>query len=174
MPELSASPALTTLLTQKQKDVLNLLIEHKTSKEISRVLGISPHTVDQRIDTARGKLGLASRGELAQAWRRHLEVSGDPAGRMTYEPSGIGLDHSFGAQSPWDNAERRAVPASGEVALDDGESGMSGLRVGPELFEGRWGTLARLGAIFTIAALFLMVVLIGFGVYVSISQVLTG
>ncbi|MDE2442643.1 MAG: LuxR family transcriptional regulator, partial [Betaproteobacteria bacterium] len=33
------------LLTDKQLDALNLLVKHKTSKEISRELGISPHTV---------------------------------------------------------------------------------------------------------------------------------
>ena len=33
-------------LTAKQREVLDLLIEHKTSKEIARELGISPHTVD--------------------------------------------------------------------------------------------------------------------------------
>lgn len=40
-------------LTAKQREVLDLLIQHMTSKEISRQLGISPHTVDQRIMLAR-------------------------------------------------------------------------------------------------------------------------
>lgn len=31
-------------LTEKQREVLELLMEHKTSKEISRLIGISPHT----------------------------------------------------------------------------------------------------------------------------------
>lgn len=42
----SAGADLLDQLTAKQREVLDLLIEHKTSKEISRQLGISPHTVD--------------------------------------------------------------------------------------------------------------------------------
>ena len=56
-------------LTAKQREVLDLLIQHKTSKEISRILGISPHTVDQRIMLARAKLHVSTRGEVAQAYR---------------------------------------------------------------------------------------------------------
>jgi DNA-binding CsgD family transcriptional regulator len=166
-----ADPVAMTRLTGKQKEVLNHLIEHKTSKEISRILGISPHTVDQRIDTARSKLGLASRGELALAWRRHLELTDSPVSRMTHESSGIGDAHSAGA----DRARGSAVPNhAGAFAIADEGTGGFDHRVGPELFEGRWGTLARLGAIFTIAALFLLVVLIGFGVFVSISELMPG
>src|SRR6478752_3465006 len=51
-------------LTAKQREVLDLLIEHKTSKEIARELGISPHTVDQRIQFAKEKLGASSRSEV--------------------------------------------------------------------------------------------------------------
>lgn len=40
-------------LTRKQRQVLDLLIEHKTSKEIARRLSISPHTVDQRTQFAK-------------------------------------------------------------------------------------------------------------------------
>jgi len=61
-------------LTEKQREVLDLLLEHKTSKEISRKLGISPHTVDQRMTQARVKLGLANRGEVANAYRRLKEM----------------------------------------------------------------------------------------------------
>jgi hypothetical protein len=57
---------------------LDLLIQHKTSKEISRLLGISPHTVDQRILLARGKLGVATRNEVAQAYRRLKTIYEQP------------------------------------------------------------------------------------------------
>src|SRR6185503_13939202 len=72
-------------LTAKQREVLDLLIEHKTSKEIARLLGISPHTVDQRIFFAREKLGVTSRGEVAVAYRRLVGVSG----RTTYQETRI-------------------------------------------------------------------------------------
>ncbi len=63
-------------LTAKQRQVLDLLIEHKTSKEIARQLGISPHTVDQRIQFAKEKLGAASRNEAAAAYRNLVALSG--------------------------------------------------------------------------------------------------
>src|SRR5690606_1762496 len=72
-------------LTPKQREVLDLLIEHKTSKEIGRELGISPHTVDQRIQFAKEKLGASSRSEVAQLYRRLVEI----CGQLTYEDSGI-------------------------------------------------------------------------------------
>jgi len=57
-------------LTLKQREVLEFIMEHKTSKEISRLLGISPHTVDQRVTQARAKLGMNRRGEVASEYRR--------------------------------------------------------------------------------------------------------
>lgn len=65
-----ASEILDTL-TAKQVEVLDRLIQHKTSKEIALELDISPHTVDQRITFAKTKLETAGRGELAN---RYLEL----------------------------------------------------------------------------------------------------
>jgi len=73
-------------LTDKQRAVLDLLIEHKTSKEISRELGISPHTVDQRIMLARAKLGVVTRIEVAQAYRRLLADSAEAADNSAEAP----------------------------------------------------------------------------------------
>ncbi len=53
-------------LTEGQKACLRLVDEHHTSKEIARLLGISPFTVDQRLDAARRKLGAASRKDAAK------------------------------------------------------------------------------------------------------------
>jgi DNA-binding CsgD family transcriptional regulator len=54
------------LLTEGQKACLRLVDEHHTSKEIARILGISPFTVDQRLDAARRKLNAASRKDAAK------------------------------------------------------------------------------------------------------------
>lgn len=80
-------------LTPKQREVLDLLIQHKTSKEISRLLGISHHTVDQRIMLARAKLGVGTRGEVAQAYRKLIEVYEQPV----YEFSHVGFPPLPGA-----------------------------------------------------------------------------
>jgi DNA-binding CsgD family transcriptional regulator len=53
-------------LTEGQKACLRLVDEHHTSKEIARKLGISPFTVDQRLDAARRKLRAASRKDAAK------------------------------------------------------------------------------------------------------------
>lgn len=53
-------------LTEGQKDCLRLVNEHLTSKEIARKLGISPFTVDQRLDAAKSKLGATTRKEAAR------------------------------------------------------------------------------------------------------------
>src|SRR6187399_2210258 len=83
-------------LTAKQRQVLDLLIEHKTSKEIARQLGISPHTVDQRIQFAKEKLGAGSRNEAAAAYRQLVVLSG----RVTYEDSRIAASAGVADNGP--------------------------------------------------------------------------
>ena len=53
-------------LTEGQKACLRLVDDHHTSKEIARKLGISPFTVDQRLDAARRKLRATSRRDAAK------------------------------------------------------------------------------------------------------------
>jgi DNA-binding CsgD family transcriptional regulator len=133
-------------LTCKQRQVLDLLLEHKTSKEIARELGISPHTVDQRVQFAREKLGTRTRGEAAVAYRRLLET----CGQLTYENSRI---------VPHDAASEGAAGAGDGLSL-------------PRLFEGRHGTLMRLGAIVAIAVLLVLLVLAALALFEQLSQLL--
>ena len=53
-------------LSQGQIECLLLVDLHHNSKEIAARLGISPHTVDQRIRGALDKLGVDRRGEAAR------------------------------------------------------------------------------------------------------------
>jgi DNA-binding CsgD family transcriptional regulator len=55
-------------LSDKQREVLELVIDRKSSKEIARILGISKHTVDQRIMLARQKYGAADRNDLVHRY----------------------------------------------------------------------------------------------------------
>ena len=55
-------------LSQGQMAVLQRVAEHKSSKEIARELGISPHTVDQRVKRIHAILGVGSRGEAARLY----------------------------------------------------------------------------------------------------------
>lgn len=53
-------------LSDGQLAVLRLVGQHMNSKEVAAELGISPHTVDQRIRTAIRLLGVARRQEAAR------------------------------------------------------------------------------------------------------------
>jgi DNA-binding CsgD family transcriptional regulator len=55
-----------TGLTQGQIDCLVLVAQNLTSKEIAPLLGISPHTVDQRIRRAMQSLNVARRVDAAR------------------------------------------------------------------------------------------------------------
>ena len=72
-------------LTPGQLDCLLLVDQHLSSKEIGAELGISPHTVDQRIRQALATLGVARR---TQAARIVAQYSG-PYQRLIHQPPHI-------------------------------------------------------------------------------------
>lgn len=157
-------------LTDKQREVLDLLLEHLTSKEIARRLQISPYTVDQRINFAKDKLGARTRGEVAVAYRRLVEIC-DPT---AYGNSGIGdlepvAEEDGGAQLPL--PEPAPPEPFGNERVSEPEADFS---VVPELFDGRYGTLVRLGAIFLIAVCMMLVILGGLAIYSQLSVLLGG
>ena len=156
-------------LTAKQREVLDLLIEHKTSKEIARRLGISPHTVDQRIQFAKDKLGAVSRNEAAVTYRRLLQLSG----RVTYEESHVS-DYLEVEQGPLGTqAVPLPVPMRRERAQPDQPSDAEAdYPVVPELFEGRYGTLLRLGTIIAIAVFLVILVLGGLAIFSQLSEMM--
>lgn len=55
-------------LNDGQRDCLRLVLAHHNSKEIARQLGVSSHTVDQRLRTAMRILNAQSRFEAARAF----------------------------------------------------------------------------------------------------------
>lgn len=57
-------------LTTKQRACLDLVLEHQTSKQIARRLGISKQAVDLRLKTARDILGAGNRAETAIRYAR--------------------------------------------------------------------------------------------------------
>ena len=82
-------------LSQGQRDCLRLVGQYMSSKEIARELGISPHTVDQRLKRATFLLGLNSRTDAARlfssAQSQKLEPSNTPPlyGDLVYQASGL-------------------------------------------------------------------------------------
>lgn len=61
-------------LTGKQKEVLALVAEGMTSKEIARKLRISESAVNQRIEVIRQRLGGMPRTQIARLYRRMSTV----------------------------------------------------------------------------------------------------
>lgn len=56
-------------LTEKQRDVLDLLANNRTTKEIAHALGSSESAVNRRIELLRSRLGGVTRHELARRYR---------------------------------------------------------------------------------------------------------
>jgi DNA-binding CsgD family transcriptional regulator len=70
-------------LTPEQAQVLLLVRDNRSSKEIARELGISKSAVDQRLDRARAILGASTRAEAA----RIFADLGSTYDRITRDPS---------------------------------------------------------------------------------------
>jgi DNA-binding CsgD family transcriptional regulator len=173
---------LLNALTEKQRLVLDLLIQHKTSKEISRLLGISHHTVDQRIMLARSKLGAGSRSEVAQAYRRL--VANAQAVSALYERSVYDFSDvapALNAPHALDTEDRTdllpPIVARQEMApigLSQGGSAVAEPfhHVLPEMFDGPYGTLLRLGTIAVFAIFLILIVLGGLAMFAQLSQII--
>jgi DNA-binding CsgD family transcriptional regulator len=96
-------------LTQGQLDCLRLVNEHLSSKEIAARLGISSHTVDQRIRVALQALGVERRSQAARLVGRNSEE---------YQR----LIH----QAPYIEVERGSVDASGADSIQIRHAGRAG------------------------------------------------
>ncbi len=79
-------------LTEAQIECLRMVAMHKTSKEIARELGISPYTVDQRLDLAREKLEVATRKQAAIKFIQLENI--DLSERFVYEQPSLGTSGS--------------------------------------------------------------------------------
>jgi DNA-binding CsgD family transcriptional regulator len=66
-------------LTRAQQDVVRLVVDGATNREVAAALSLSPHTVSTHLRHAFTKLGVTSRAELAVALREQTETGGDTA-----------------------------------------------------------------------------------------------
>jgi DNA-binding CsgD family transcriptional regulator len=102
-PHTGDSASLVARLSQGQVDCLLLVDQHHSSKEIAVRLGISPHTVDQRIRGALEKLGVERRGEAARLVAAAIAPSDDSYQRLIHQSphidAGAASGHSEGAVS---------------------------------------------------------------------------
>lgn len=67
-------------LSSKQREVLDLVVDRRTNKEISVILGISPSAVEQRLQSVRRKFDVQGRADLARAYLRFVATCEDLTG----------------------------------------------------------------------------------------------
>lgn len=152
-------------LTPKQRDVLALVADNRTSKEIAVRLGISESAVNQRIEMVRSRLGGLPRGELARLYRQDL-TSDDEADRpadLTWQKIHLPESPKPGKE---DVAESISSLPPGQHATADGEAG-DGSQLSALFFAEDDGWLRRWGGATTfaqIAAIVAAAMLIAFGV----------
>ena len=68
-PQQAAAGTLEGLLSAREQDVLRLLAEGLTDREIATALAISPRTVESHVSSVLRKLGVRNRAEAAQRYR---------------------------------------------------------------------------------------------------------
>jgi DNA-binding CsgD family transcriptional regulator len=120
----SEPPAST--LRNIHKECLRLAAQHYSSKEIARMLGISKHTVDQRLRHATQQLGASSRFDAA---RRFVELEGrdlpsDMCDQMIYDAADISRLPANGSYGLSGN-ERDQLPDRSVSKLQDAPSAFS-------------------------------------------------
>ncbi len=64
-----ASDTIGGMLSSRERDVLRLLAEGMTDREIAAALAISPRTVESHVSSVLRKLGVRNRAEAAQRYR---------------------------------------------------------------------------------------------------------
>lgn len=156
-------------LTEKQRNVLDRLLDHKSSKQIARELSISPHTVEQRLKTARRKFGAQTRAELAVMYRCQKE---------TYEESIHQFSDVAGQELTAPIHATNDTPFEGDTTARDRmrypseESGILDRRLVPKAFDGPYGTVVRLSVILAFTILFLTIGLAGLAMFSQLSSFL--
>lgn len=137
-------------LTIKQVEVLDLLIKHRTTKEIARELSIAPNTVDQRIGAVREKWGTTNRKDTARHYALLLEQCGKTTcGFSRVDPLGED-EEERGRDLPADpffvlsDAAALRGHRDWDVSGDDGPAGL-------EALDARFGRAGRIGAVFLLA-----------------------
>jgi DNA-binding NarL/FixJ family response regulator len=69
-PTSPAEPPMMSLLTRRMRQILELLVQGKSEKEVASELGVSPHTVHIHVTRMYSRLGVNSRAELLARFYR--------------------------------------------------------------------------------------------------------
>lgn len=133
-------------LTPKQREVVILVAEGLTSKEIARKLGITESAVNQRIEVVRQRLGGLSRSAIARIYRQTntLMITIPTSNSLTGKP--IQLQAFAATEQPLLPEGVDGLTATSGSAVDELQPSTL-----PPLFNGPDTRLVRLAAIVIIA-----------------------
>lgn len=159
-------------LTEKQREVLDLLGENRTTKEIARLLGVSDSAVNQRIEPLRQRLGGVTRAELARRYRAFAadEHDGRPcevlAGQNFQVASSLERGHSTQRD---DRPGHYRFEDSMSFAHEPPWSRRPELRIVPRLLDGKYAGWTRGIVILLLLVLIIASLVLG----LTAAQVLT-
>src|SRR5512139_485956 len=103
-------------LSQGQIECLLLVDRHYSSKEIATQLGISPHTVDQRIRGALEKLGVERRGDAARIVADALSIDETSYQRLIHQTPYIDPEGGQGQEVGTVRTQIRHADRAGEAS----------------------------------------------------------
>ena len=121
-------------LSEGQRQCLAMVNQHLSSKEIALTLGISSHTVDQRVRQSLQILGVEKRGEAARMVASVMRTNGDPAYQRLIHQS------PYIDDAPSSAHQDGAVGQQIRQADRAGETSFVGIDTEPKL-TGRWASL---------------------------------
>lgn len=114
-----------TGLKEIHKECLRLAGRHYSSKEIARLLGISKHTVDQRLRFATRQMGAASRFEAARRFcdddTGQIAKPSDLYDPVLYDTAYV-PDDADGARNDGPGREKDLLPGTAGSRLQDAPS----------------------------------------------------
>ena len=107
-------PFLLGRLTDKEREVLDLLVVPNSNKEIARHLELSSATVEKRLRTVRDKLGARDRNDTARAYKALTAGLGKPVGGF----SDLSDDRADDQTDPWAGNESATLKLQDAAMFD--------------------------------------------------------
>ena len=104
-------------LTEKEKQTLRLLLDGHDAKSMARHLGLSVHTINERLRDARRKLSVSSSKEAARLLRRSETLAPETLGDTPFGAAAPALTDQQVGQANAEPPNQRAVWAIGGLAM---------------------------------------------------------